>query len=122
MVKIAIKPMGAKRVNYKATWAPEVQRYFAYCNELRLKYRGYLSERVHLIFFMPMPISWSQKKRLVMDDKPHQQTPDIDNLVKGVLDSLARPGIKGKPEDSYIYRVHASKYWAKEGAIEIIEL
>ena len=46
-----------------------------------------------------MPKSWSAKKKLAMRGKPHRQKPDIDNLVKAVIDSIypeddaAVPGI-----------------------------
>ena len=36
----------------------------------------------HAVFEMPMPKSWSKKKRAAMDGKPHQSVPDADNLVK----------------------------------------
>lgn len=49
-----------------------------------------------------------------MSGKPHQQKPDIDNLVKSVLDALLI-------EDKNVYRVLAEKYWAEEGGIEIEE-
>jgi Holliday junction resolvase RusA-like endonuclease len=35
-----------------------------------------------------MPESWSKKKKERMNLKPHQQTPDADNLFKAFTDTL----------------------------------
>ena len=69
-----------------------------------------------LIFYIPMPDSWSKKKKLEMDGKPHQQSPDLDNLVKGFWDAILE-------QDNYIYSIKGElgKYWAKEGKIIIIQ-
>ena len=69
-----------------------------------------------LIFFIPMPKSWSLKKRKEMDKKPHQQSPDLDNLLKGFWDALLE-------EDNFIYSIKGElgKYWAEEGKIILIQ-
>lgn len=61
---------------------------------------------------MPMPNSWSEKKKAQFDGKPHQQKPDWDNLAKAFCDALCA-------DDSYIYDVRAQKYWARTGSIEV---
>ena len=64
-----------------------------------------------LRFEIPMPSSWSKKKQLEMESKPHQQSPDLDNLEKGFWDAMLT-------QDNYIWKVsEASKIWAKEGKI-----
>ncbi|MCR4339433.1 MAG: RusA family crossover junction endodeoxyribonuclease, partial [Gemmatimonadaceae bacterium] len=40
-------------------------------------------------FRLPMPPSWSNKKRLAMIGQPHAQKPDIDNLLKAVLEIMS---------------------------------
>lgn len=57
-----------------------------------------------------MPPSWSEKKKLAMDGKPHQQTPDIDNLTKGYFDALYE-------QDCVIWKITAQKVWARDGFI-----
>ena len=42
----------------------------------------------HVTFVLPMPDSWSKKKRAEMAGKPHQQKPDKDNLEKALLDAI----------------------------------
>lgn len=65
-----------------------------------------------IIFMVPMPKSWSKKKRNEMYSKPHQQVPDLDNFLKGFQDALC-------PEDSHIYSIKGElgKYWNTEGRI-----
>lgn len=67
---------------------------------------------VHVWFWIPMPKSWSEIKRKEMNGKPHRQTPDIDNLLKGFFDIMLPDGDQG------IAEVWAEKGWAKEGVIE----
>lgn len=111
---IHIVPMGKPRMTQRDRWAhrPVVNRYHAFCDELRLQFNGTLTDRVEINFYMPMPPSWSKKKRAMMSGAPHQQRPDIDNLLKAVFDALCA-------EDSHIYEVKASKYWAEEPGISI---
>lgn len=59
-----------------------------------------------------MPPSWSEKKRREMEGKPHQQKPDLDNLLKS-LDALYE-------DDSVIWKISAEKVWAREGFIEFL--
>lgn len=96
-------------------WAqrPAVLRYRDFCDELRLKFKYALPDVLVLRFWMPMPPSWSKKKKAAYRGEPHQQKPDIDNLSKAVMDALA-------PDDSYIYVLHATKYWGEYPGIDIV--
>lgn len=87
-------------------------RYRAFADELRLKYSEDLPVNLKLVFHIQMPKSWSKKKRAELVGMPHQQKPDIDNLIKSVLDSLLS-------DDACVWRCTAEKRWAEEGAIEI---
>jgi Holliday junction resolvase RusA-like endonuclease len=44
--------------------------------------------KLEVLFVMPIPKSWSKKKREAMVGQPHICKPDIDNLLKSVLDEL----------------------------------
>lgn len=61
---------------------------------------------------MPLPRSWSQKKRREMQFAPHQQKPDIDNFIKALLDACLE-------DDAHVWSITASKLWAADGAIAI---
>lgn len=67
----------------------------------------------YIKFFIPMPVSWSQKKKNERCFKLHQQTPDADNLVKALLDGLMA-------QDCRICDYRVSKFWYDgKGHIEI---
>jgi len=88
-----------------------VVRYHAFKDEVRL--RGIeLGDKVVAEFRVPMPKSWSKKKKSDMAGQPHQQKPDIDNFLKSLLDACF-------DDDSKVWSVTATKRWAEEGAILI---
>ncbi len=68
----------------------------------------------HITFIMPMPESWSKKKKRNADGKPHRLKTrnDIDNLTKGLLDALFQ-------EDGHIWDIKITKKWGKAGEIWI---
>ena len=68
---------------------------------------------LHVIFYIPMPTSWSKRKKEELDTMPHQQKPDIDNLQKALLDAVFE-------DDCHVWRVFAEKRWSRTGAIEIL--
>jgi Holliday junction resolvase RusA-like endonuclease len=41
-----------------------------------------------IIFFIPVPKSWSKKKKKLHHGTLHQSKPDLDNLLKAMTDSL----------------------------------
>lgn len=64
----------------------------------------------HVTFLLPMPKSWSIKKRDMMRGGPHEQTPDLDNLLKALGDSIYK-------NDSVISDIRITKAWADSGKI-----
>lgn len=65
-------------------------------------------------FFIPVPVSWRPWQKESMHLKLHKGRPDIDNIIKGFLDSLFS-------EDKNIGHLQASKQWVNNetGWIEI---
>lgn len=92
---------------------PIVLRYWAFCDEVKEAGITLNNANDHLIFHVPMPKSWSKKKKKRMAGTPHQQRPDLDNYVKALFDSVMS-------EDCFVYHFEASKFWAVEGAIEVM--
>jgi len=69
---------------------------------------------IQLEFFIPMPKSWSKKKRERMNLSFHQQVPDKDNLEKAFLDAICT-------NDAHIARSYSEKFWTeKKGDIILI--
>jgi len=97
------------RMTQRDKWQqrPCVIRYRGFCDHLRwivrlAKFK--MSSCVKMEFFLPIPKSWSKKKKQEYHNQPHQQKPDIDNLIKAVMDAL-------NVDDAHIYHIEASKYW-----------
>ena len=117
-MKYNIKPVPAPRQTRRDVWLdpprPCVARYRAFGNEVkRLKIE--LPEHFHIHFIMAIPKSWSKKKKALFLHKPHQQTPDVDNLCKALWDSLYE-------DDSHIYDARISKWWGESSCIIVEEI
>lgn len=55
-------------------------------------------------FYLPVPKSWSEKKKKLHHLQYHAGRKDLDNLIKGVLDAMMK-------EDKHIAHFEAAKYW-----------
>jgi Holliday junction resolvase RusA-like endonuclease len=126
---IDVIPMGAVRMTKSDKWKqpdhPDpkkrrreaVTRYFDFkntvtkeCNKLGIN----LSNCLDVVFFIPMPESWSLKKKEKMNGMPHKSRPDIDNILKGLMDALRK-------EDGDIWSIKAEKRYAFKGSILIYD-
>lgn len=112
-----VVPMGAVRQTRRSHTKPSdaLLRYWAFRDELRTKaaLAGYEpGEIIDIVFYLPMPRSWSQRKRRQMHGQPHRQKPDTDNLLKAFADALLA-------EDCHVWDMRGRKFWATEGAIQI---
>ena len=87
-------------------------RYRAFKDECKLYGMVVPEHGCEITFYMPMPKSWSKKKKEAMDNKPHQSRPDIDNLIKSVLDAVY-------VDDSTVWQISAKKVWSFFSCIEI---
>jgi Holliday junction resolvase RusA-like endonuclease len=65
---------------------------------------------VTLGFYMPCQAHMSKKNKQAIQFKPHTVKPDIDNLVKLVLDALTKAEFW--KDDSQVVILKAVKYWA----------
>lgn len=117
-MKIYINPCPKPRMTQSDRWnkRPSVMRYRAFADELRLKMgKNVVKDTFHVIFTLSMPKSWSNKKRLLKNGKPHTQKPDTDNLMKAFKDALYA-------DDAYVWDERGTKIWGEKGSIEIKEL
>lgn len=121
---LPIEPMGAVRTTQKQKFVDErAKRYYQYkqdiktmamARRLRPIEKG-VGASVDVTFYMPIPRSWSQKKRDEHKGKPHLIKSDIDNLVKGFFDSLNKVAWY---DDSQVYEVKSRKFYSDEPGIE----
>jgi Holliday junction resolvase RusA-like endonuclease len=70
-----------------------LMKYFEYKDELKLHGQkiGFImpQDAFFMWFFMPMPKSWTKKKKALMAFKLHKNKKDTDNLSKAIKDALA---------------------------------
>lgn len=113
---------GRPRVTRNGTYTPKDT--VAYEN--RLKAAGYMALpkdfklltgplSVHIKAVMPLPASWSQKKKAEHNGMPHVSKPDLDNIEK-MLDALN--GVVWK-DDSQIFSKQSSKIYGEKVGLTV---
>lgn len=115
-----VKPVGKPRMTQRDKWLkrPAVMRYREYADALREQAdkMGFKpTNAMNIVFEIPMPKSWSKKKRAKMLGAPHDQKPDIDNLLKSFLDALLL-------DDKKVHTIKMKKFWAKDGRILVTNI
>jgi Holliday junction resolvase RusA-like endonuclease len=74
---------------------------------------------VFIYFSMPIPTSYSKKRSeaCLNGSEMHTKKPDIDNLIKGVLDGMN--GVVYR-DDTQIVNLHSTKRYSTIGMVEIM--
>lgn len=86
-----VTPMGAPRQTQRDRWAerPCVVRYRQFKDAMREAVGTVeCGGEVNWIAYLPIPKSWSKRKKTKYAGQPHQQRPDRDNIDKAILDAL----------------------------------
>ena len=109
-----IIPVPKPRMTQRDKWKKRtpVLKYNAFKDEIRLNKVSIPDSGSHITFVIPMPASWSKKKKREYDGKPHQQRPDKDNLEKALLDAIFT-------EDCRVWDSRVTKIWGEKGLIII---
>ena len=111
-----ITPVPKPRMTRRDKWLkpprPCVARYRAFCDEVFHAKIDLLESNTQIMFIIPMPKSWSKQKKQEMAMTAHQQTPDLDNMIKGIFDACYK-------DDCVIYDIRATKLWGDIGQIWI---
>jgi Holliday junction resolvase RusA-like endonuclease len=93
---------------------PCVMRYWAFCDQVKQNKVKLPLFDAKVIFYLPMPESWSAKKRFEYFLRPHQQRPDLSNLLKALEDACYG-------EDCRIWHYASiEKRWSTKGEIVIV--
>ena len=108
---LSIAPVSKPRMTRADRWKKRqsVLKFFAFRDAVRQSSAWKTLELLDMdsfkiVFHVPMPKSWSKKKRTQYDGKPHQQRPDLDNYLKAWKDSVYE-------EDAIVWNVEATKLW-----------
>ena len=88
-------------------------KYWAFKAECRLR-KVTVKNGQHVTFFIPMPKSWTKKKKAEKVGTLHDQKPDVDNLCKALLDAVY-------DDDSIIGDIRITKLWSEAGSISIVD-
>ncbi len=110
-----VDPCPKPRMTRRDKWSkrPCVMRYRAFCDEVRIRGVKLPDHGASIQFVIPMPKSWSAKKRAAMLGQPHTSTPDLDNYLKALSDAVHQ-------DDSHIWHYAGlSKVWGETGGIII---
>lgn len=126
---IPVEPMGAVRMTQRGKFVkPSAQRYLNYKKAVGWHIKQHWRREptdapvsVTVKFVMPIPPSWPKVKQHSHVGMPHKNRPDIDNLIKGFLDSAN--GIIWT-DDKRITGINSSKVYGKKPgiAVEVEEL
>lgn len=112
-----VKPEMTQRDKWKGR--PIVLRYFRYRDKIRELGIEIPDNRSHVIFVIPMPKSWSNKKKYAFNASAHRGS--LDKAVKNDLDKILRGFFDAMfDEDSHIWDVRISKIWGYIGRIYTI--
>ena len=109
-----ITPMGKPRMTQRDRWKnrPVVLRYHEFCDRLREAAPASLRKTsiyaIDIRAFIPMPQSWSAKKKAQHNGCMCAAKPDWDNIGKAVCDAMLK-------EDSIIADGRCRKYWCNLG-------
>jgi Holliday junction resolvase RusA-like endonuclease len=123
-------PLGAPRLSQSDKWKTNpnhidplkrqrkpVTNYYKFKNTLlnQAKEMNFeLGQILDALYLIPMPNSWSNKKKERMNGMPCEVKPDTDNITKGVKDTFRK-------NDSDIWYEKAEKRWAFKGSIIIFQ-
>lgn len=115
-VTYPIIPMGAPRMTRADAWRcpPRdcVSRYWAF-KDLIKAHNVELRNGDGVVFVLPMPASWSKKKKAEMCGQGDKSKPDLDNLLKALMDALFQ-------DDAHICKLsNLEKIWGYTGEIRI---
>ncbi len=119
-------PMGAVRMSQSDKWKTNpkhtdpnkrqrqvVTEYFDFKTKIKAQaeeMKFLLPEVLDIVFLIPMPFTWSEKKKVKHNKTKVMKRPDLDNLVKAFMDALS-------VEDGYVWKITAEKRYSFNGSI-----
>ena len=90
-----------------------VTQYWAYKDLILLQSKSMnfvMTDFLDAVYLLPMPNSWSKKKKERENGMPCRVKPDTDNITKGLKDIF-------NINDSHVWWEKAEKRWAYKGSI-----
>jgi len=113
-IRISIKPMGYRRRTRQGRFSAEAMEYHRWMESVKILVRQAAGVPVQLGGVVKLAFHFATHHRRKWGE-PKTTRPDVDNLAKAVIDALA------DGNDSHVWRIEASKFWAEEDWIVILE-
>lgn len=125
--QMKIKPMGAVRMTRRGKFTSSTaQRYLQYKSFIGYEFKKQRKGdplkgpiEVEIIFTMPIPESWSLKKKREALGGYHTKKSDIDNLIKGCFDAANKIVWE---DDNQVCKVSAIKIYGNIPGIRMTVL
>ena len=115
------QPAPRPRVTRRGTYNPT--RYTEYKNFISVVGRQNIDKPIvgalemEIIFNMPIPKSYSNKKKIALMGTHHTKRPDLDNLIKSIKDGLSGVAYK---DDSQVSVIVAKKIYSTVPSVEVM--
>jgi len=74
---------------------------------------------VTIAFWFQMAKSWPKYKKRDRKGMPKTDKPDLDNVVKTILDGLNKVAYE---DDAQVYKIHAVKHWYDGEPLTIVQV
>lgn len=108
-----VKPQPVVKVHAGNKYSKPVKRYYRYRSELEALDIT-VAPGDSIVFLIPSSKSWSKKEKEEKLYQRHEYKPDLDNLIKPILDASHK-------EDSFIWQLGVTmKVWSPEGEGAIV--
>ena len=123
--EVKVTPMGAVRMTQRSKWKNQsAKNYLQYKNIIGYAAKKHFEEPINgpvateIEFYYPVPKSWTKKEKA---DALNGRTfpivkPDIDNVVKGIFDSLNKIAWE---DDNRVVALITRKYYSTQPRIVI---
>ena len=122
MITLLLTPQPAPRPRFSKFGTYNSKKYTEYKEAIQMlvlskKMPFFYTEALDLevVFYMPIPESFSKKKRVALDGAYHVKRPDTDNLLKAFKDALNGTLYR---DDSQISSLYAKKLYSFTPRIE----
>ena len=115
-----ITPVTKPRMTQRDKWKqrPCVLKFFNFRDQVQSLGIKIPESGSHVIFVIPMPKSWSKRKKGAFNTSAHRGAideaikMDLDNCLKALMDSVFK-------DDSCVWDIRISKIWGYKGRIYV---
>ena len=122
---LPIRPLSYVRMTKQSRFKKRALEYYAWRDNIRLllklkKFNFDKCSSLRIVFYFPLPKSFSKAKKTKLLNTPHRQKIDLDNAIKALIDAIFYG--PETPDDAHLWRIEAEKRWAIRGRIEVSAL